>query len=389
LTALIYKQYYEKDIHKTIMFQLPIDIIELFIASQEGNFVSDVTTVGFEWTYWGEDVVEITSGNYAGQFAMIGLSWINDTQQFLVGKAFAAQASNFSFLTRHSQGVWTGTPEDQYTGLRSLRDIAYAEGNYYVVGYDRETASEPTVFKVKKLDSNFQFLAEYILPIRFYRLCYFNDTAAGENKLAMIGYAEEERTKVYIYDQSFTTSNVIDLSGFVNYIYDICYDSEKDLFYINDYDEALQYQSVKVFDSNWQLTKEYDLSNFTYGHGFVGALLTKITSGDLKGCLAILSGVNAEITIIDPDPGTSLSKLNDLIIEIENSGIHDGIMKSLTKKLHAIIAAVERGNLKAAVNKIEAFKNEVKAQSGKTIPIDLAEQWLNWADEIIQKINSI
>ncbi|MCJ7711402.1 MAG: hypothetical protein MUQ32_11315, partial [Chloroflexi bacterium] len=44
-----------------------------------------------------------------------------------------------------------------------------------------------------------------------------------------------------------------------------------------------------------------------------------------------------------------------------------GTMKSLTSKLDAAEKSVAKGNSKAAVNQLEAFISEVKAQSGKSI----------------------
>ncbi len=54
--------------------------------------------------------------------------------------------------------------------------------------------------------------------------------------------------------------------------------------------------------------------------------------------------------------------------KIDNQGIFD----SLTKKLEGAQAALDKGQTNAAINKLEAFINEVEAQSGKHITADAA-----------------
>lgn len=82
-------------------------------------------------------------------------------------------------------------------------------------------------------------------------------------------------------------------------------------------------------------------------------------------------------------------QLEKLIEEIQNSDIHHGIKNSLVKKLENAIKSIEKGNINAAINKIEAFQNEVQAQSGKKIPINLAERWIGISESLIQALEDL
>jgi hypothetical protein len=65
---------------------------------------------------------------------------------------------------------------------------------------------------------------------------------------------------------------------------------------------------------------------------------------------------------------TPAQQIADLIASIQGQGVGPG--NSLVSKLHAILASLQAGNVKAACNQLHAFEHEVAAQSGKSIPTD-------------------
>ncbi|MFC1918347.1 hypothetical protein ACFLXH_06850 [Chloroflexota bacterium] len=77
-----------------------------------------------------------------------------------------------------------------------------------------------------------------------------------------------------------------------------------------------------------------------------------------------------------------------LIDDIGEIGLHKGIENSLVKKLENALKSLEKGNEGAAINKLNAFINEVEAQRGKKIDAGDAEALINKALGIIETILS-
>lgn len=84
-----------------------------------------------------------------------------------------------------------------------------------------------------------------------------------------------------------------------------------------------------------------------------------------------------------------IAQVEALIVEIQESNIQKGVKNSLIKKLENAIKSIKKGNLNAAINQIEAFQNEVRAQRGKKIPEALADQLLSDSDDIIQNLENL
>jgi hypothetical protein len=57
----------------------------------------------------------------------------------------------------------------------------------------------------------------------------------------------------------------------------------------------------------------------------------------------------------------------------EGKIVDNGVLKSLLQKLQGVQDALKKGNTTAAINKLEAFINEVQAQSGKKIDAQVAD----------------
>jgi hypothetical protein len=110
----------------------------------------------------------------------------------------------------------------------------------------------------------------------------------------------------------------------------------------------------------------YDIGRLWY--------LIKITSGVFKGSLAYRSSM--ELVIINFEPTDLLGQLSQAVLV---SGIKSGLAKELNKELQVALKSVKNGNIGAAVNQIRGFQASVQAQSGKGIPPDLADAWLEGA----------
>jgi hypothetical protein len=82
-----------------------------------------------------------------------------------------------------------------------------------------------------------------------------------------------------------------------------------------------------------------------------------------------------------PDPAELIS---DLIDDVNDLPIHHGIKNSFVVKLEAALAALEAGDDAAACDSLQAFINHAKAQSGKKLPKDDAEDLIE-AAEIIRE----
>ena len=78
--------------------------------------------------------------------------------------------------------------------------------------------------------------------------------------------------------------------------------------------------------------------------------------------------------------------LDELIEIVQSSGIHKGVQNSLLAKLQNVQKSLEKGNINAALNQIEAFQNEVRAQSGKKIPSEIADEWIEISNVIMDAI---
>jgi len=107
---------------------------------------------------------------------------------------------------------------------------------------------------------------------------------------------------------------------------------------------------------------------------------------------------NVTLTVTDNEGATAIDQLlvvvkapttavGDLIAEVKSSVAGD-IQNSLISKLNSALDALNKKNDTAAVNKLNAFINEVEAQKGKKIPSDIAEKWIALANRIIAAVQS-
>ncbi len=80
---------------------------------------------------------------------------------------------------------------------------------------------------------------------------------------------------------------------------------------------------------------------------------------------------------------TPAQATQSIISEVQDLNLPSGEENSLASKLESAIASLENGQENAAVNKLNAFINQVKALSGKKIDVDDAQQLINAAEKII------
>ena len=77
------------------------------------------------------------------------------------------------------------------------------------------------------------------------------------------------------------------------------------------------------------------------------------------------------------DGGSAATSVAALADQIDAAELTAGRLPSLVKKLTNAKAALERGNVKAALNIVDATINEIEAQAGKKIPADTAARWIS------------
>jgi len=88
----------------------------------------------------------------------------------------------------------------------------------------------------------------------------------------------------------------------------------------------------------------------------------------------------------DPLQHTAAANTIQLVDEVEALDLPAGIENSLVSKLENTIDSIQKGQTKAAVNKLEAFVNEVEAQQGNKIPQGDADDLIEAAQAIIDDL---
>lgn len=81
--------------------------------------------------------------------------------------------------------------------------------------------------------------------------------------------------------------------------------------------------------------------------------------------------------------------IEDLIDDIEDMDIQNGIKNSLLAKLNNALNKVEQGKYNAAMNLLNSFMNEVEAQRGVHLTDEEADYLIEAAEEIIEMIDDL
>ncbi len=89
------------------------------------------------------------------------------------------------------------------------------------------------------------------------------------------------------------------------------------------------------------------------------------------------------------DPTLSVcSSIDILLAMIQASNLSNGLKNALSAKLNAAKNSYQNGNNTPTINQLNAFINQVLAQSGNGIPTALANQWIASAQAIIAAIQN-
>jgi len=97
-------------------------------------------------------------------------------------------------------------------------------------------------------------------------------------------------------------------------------------------------------------------------------------------------GIKEDITYPYLQWESLIQQTQNLISDVEDLELPDGLEKSLISKLDGAISALEKGQDNAAINKLNAFINEVDAQRGKKITEEQADDLIAEAQRIINRI---
>jgi len=85
---------------------------------------------------------------------------------------------------------------------------------------------------------------------------------------------------------------------------------------------------------------------------------------------------------------TPVEGLQDIIMKVKSLGLPSGIERGLHTKLYASIDSLQRGKEKTATNQLGAFINQVKAQRGKTLTGEQADNLIHAVQDVIASISA-
>lgn len=173
---------------------------------------------------------------------------------------------------------------------------------------------------------------------------------------------------------------------------------------INVPGDVVKNSHIKIFgDRTGLLDDWYDQHIHDRAHMYLGQLKLETYEGETKwGDLTVLRIKVGIGGWTGPYDGTVIAfiddvKINDVtydfepptiseaIEDIEEKVDHPGVANSLTSKLQNALKARDRGNFKAFENILNAFINEVEAQSGKKIDAGYAATLIEWANAWIEE----
>jgi hypothetical protein len=286
-------------------------------------------------------------------------------------------------ISRLSAGEWRKDSGFRYTRLRRVLSITdmTAGGTYQIFGIV-SPRGQPVRFEVQRLDANFGLVSQIAFPNQYTGRSFGSLVYVPGETIADDRYITPFQKSIYSFDANYSyPAVIIDLTEKVtNNISQLCYDSAVKRFYV------LDGTMLRVFDAAWNSVYNFDLSE-----AFVRPFseIAKFTSGDLSGHIALLNDGDNELFILNFEYQIAGDLLTNLIRDVQAGGFKKGLTNSLVQKLENAKKSVEKKNITPAVNQIEAFQNEVRAQAGKDIPAASAERWLALSADIIRGLQQI
>ena len=119
---------------------------------------------------------------------------------------------------------------------------------------------------------------------------------------------------------------------------------------------------------------------YDYTYLAAGVMTVTLTVTDDEG---LISTDTAIVRVQTPVEG-----LQDIIMKVKSLGLPSGIERGLHTKLYASIDSLQRGKEKTATNQLGAFINQVKAQRGKTLTGEQADNLIHAVQDVIASISA-
>lgn len=94
-----------------------------------------------------------------------------------------------------------------------------------------------------------------------------------------------------------------------------------------------------------------------------------------------------DVKVFDVITTTPQEAIEDIVKDIEEMDLPEGLENSLLSKLENAIKSLEKGNDNAAISQIEAFINQVEAQRGKKLTDELADALIASAQNIVNALS--
>jgi len=306
-------------------------------------------------------------------------TWLKERQQFFVlqwdGRNFNQPVS---IISRPGAGAWRQDSQFRLTHFRSTRNITAmaADGNYRLFG-SITPIGVPVRFEVDVLDRDLNLLGTTALPSQYTGLAFGTLAYVPGETPADDRYVAPVQKSVYSFDPLFSyPAAITDISGLVtSNITKLSYDPAVRRYYV------LDGTFLRVFDASWNPIDAFNLLDVSPGPF---RAIDKITSGDLKGNFAVLNYSDDELIALNIEDHITGDLLDREINEILDANLPNGTANSLTNKLENAKESINKKHYTPAMNQVEAFMNEVRAQSGKKIPTATADRWLALAADILR-----
>ena len=130
---------------------------------------------------------------------------------------------------------------------------------------------------------------------------------------------------------------------------------------------AVHPDGAKLYVADKTVVRVYDATN--------GASLGSITDPSIN-----------EATGVCVANSTPAQDVEDIIEQVDGFDLPDGLSNALEAKLQKALDAIEQGDVATACSELQAFENQVMAQSGKKMTAEQAAELLEAVDQIQSEI---